>query len=65
MCNFRKEFKHLSFEYKKNNNLGKLYLLPKTHKRLKDIPGRAVISNYGTPTEKVSEFFDHLLTPVM
>ena len=42
-----------------------MYLLPKIHKRLFDVPGRPVISNCGTPTEKVSEFLDHLLQPVM
>ena len=60
-----KELKYFSFEYKKATNLGKLYLLPKIHKRLKNVPGRPVISNCGTPTEKVSEFHDHLLNPVM
>ena len=49
-----KELKYFSFEYKKATNLGKLYLLPKIHKRLKNVPGRPVISNCGTPTEKVS-----------
>ena len=46
-------------------NLGKLYLLPKIHKSLENGPGRPVISNCGTPTEKVSEFLDHHLKPVM
>ena len=40
-------------------------LLPKIHKRLYNVPGRSVISNCGTPTEKVSEFLDHHLQPVM
>ena len=60
-----KELKYFSFEYKKATNLGKLYLLPKIHKRLKNVPGRPVISNCRTPTEKVSEFHDHHLNPVM
>ena len=42
-----------------------MYLLPKIHKRLENVPGRPVISNCGTPTEKVSEFLDSLLKPVM
>ena len=46
-------------------NLSKLYLLPKTHKKLFNVPGRLVISNCGTPTEKVSEFLDHHLKPFM
>ena len=42
-----------------------MYLLPKIRKRLFDVPGRPVISNCGTTTEKVSEFLDHPLQPVM
>ena len=34
-------------------------------KRLSDVPGRPVISNCGVPTEKVSEFSDYQLKPVM
>ena len=40
----RKGVKYFSFEYKKITNLGKVYLLPKIHKRLKDVSGRLVIS---------------------
>ena len=50
---------------KKKHNLGKLYLLPKIHKTLLNEPGRPVISNCGTPTEKVSVFLDHHLKPIM
>ena len=57
--------KYFTFEYKKAYNLGKFYLLPKIHKRLFNVPGRPVISNCGTPTEKISEFLDHHLKPVM
>ena len=53
------------YEYKKVTNLGKLYLLAKIHKRLYDIPGILVISNCGTLTEKISEFLDHHLKPIM
>ena len=60
-----KKLKYFSFEYKKATNLGKLYLLPKIHKRLKNVSGRPAISNCGTPTEKVSEFLDHHLRPVI
>ena len=42
-----------------------MYLLPKIHKRLHDVPGRPVISNCGTPTEKASEFLDNQLMEVM
>ena len=42
-----------------------MYLLPKIHKRLYNVPGRPVISNCGTPTEKASEFLDNQLKEVM
>ena len=41
-----KEFKYFHFEFKKTCNLGQLYLLPKVHKQLSNIPGRPVISNW-------------------
>ena len=46
-------------------NLKKLYLLPKIHKRLHNVPGRPVISNCGRPTEKASEFLDYHLKPII
>ena len=60
-----KEMKYFTYEYKKASDLGNLYLLLKILKRLFNVIGRPVISNCGTPTEKVSEFFDHHLKPVM
>ena len=60
-----KELKYFAIKFKKATNLGKLYLLLKIHKRLENVPGRPVISNCGTPTEKVSEFLDSQLKPVM
>ena len=60
-----KELKYFTIEFKKAANLGKLYLLLKIHQRLENVPGRPVISNCGTPTEKVSEFLDSQLKPVM
>ena len=60
-----KELKYFSYTFKNASCLGKMYLLPKIHKRLFDVPGRPVIANCGTPTEKVSEFLDHHLQPVM
>ena len=60
-----KELKYFTIDFKKATNLGKLYLLPKIHKRLESVPGRPVISNCGTSTEKVSEFLDSQLKPVM
>ena len=60
-----RKLKYFSIEFKKATNIGKLYLLPKIYKRLFDVPEQPVISNCGTPTEKVSEFLDHVLKPVM
>ena len=42
---------------------GRFYLLPKIHK--KGCPGRPVISGCNTPTEKISEFVDHHLKPLV
>ena len=60
-----KELKYLTIGFKKATNLGKLYLLPKIHKGLSEVPGRPVISNCGTPMEKVSEFLYSELKSVM
>ena len=43
----------------------KMYLLPKIHKRLGNVPGRPVISNCGMPTEKAIKYPDHHLQPIM
>ena len=48
--------KYFTYKYKKSTNLGKIYLLPETDKRLNSVPGRPVISNCGAPAEKASEF---------
>ena len=42
-----------------------MYLLPKIHKRLSNVPGRPVISICGTPTGKVSAYLDFQLKPVV
>ena len=60
-----KEFKYTCFEFKKTPSLGKLYLLPKIHKRLPNVPRRPVISNCGAPIEKVSEFLDSHMQPII
>ena len=59
------EFKYFHFEFKKTCNLGKLYLLPKINKRLSNVTGGPVISNCGAPTEKVSEFLDSHMQPII
>ena len=43
------ELKYFSYEFKNSCVLGRLYFLPKIHKRLCDVTGRPVISNRGTP----------------
>ena len=45
--------------------MGKMYLLPKIHKRLFNVSGRPVISNCGSPTEKISEFLDSHIKNIM
>ncbi|CAB4043783.1 Hypothetical predicted protein, partial [Paramuricea clavata] len=64
-CISKDEFKYFSYDFKNSCALGRLYLLPKIHKRLRNVPGRPVISNCGTPTERASEFLDHHLKPIM
>ena len=60
-----KELKYFTYSFKKATDLGKLYFLPKIHKRLSSVPVRPVISNCVTPTEKISEYLDHILKPIM
>ena len=42
-----------------------MYFLPKITKRLHNVPVRPVISNFGTPTKKISEILDHQTQQVM
>ena len=60
-----KEKNYFKFNFKKATNVGKFYLLPKIHISLSKVPGRPVISNCRMPTEKISEFLDHHLKPLM
>ena len=60
-----KQLEYFTIDFKKATNSGKLYLLPKIDKRLFEVPDRLVISNCGTPTEKVPEFSDSELKSVM
>ena len=60
-----KELKYFTYSFKRATNLRKLYFLPKIRKRSSSVPGRPVISNCGTPTEKISEYLDHILKAVM
>ena len=45
--------------------LGRFYLLPEIHKRLENVPGRPVISNCGTATERISEFLNFHIQPLV
>ena len=54
----------LEFFHVDNPKLGRFYLLPKIHKRLKNVPGRPVISNSGYFTENISAFLDYHLQPL-
>ena len=64
-CISEKNLKYFCYDFKKTSNLGKLYLSPKIQKRLSDVPGIPVILNCVTPTEKVSEFLDFDLKPII
>ena len=60
-----KELKYLTYSFKNASDLGRIYILPKTHKRKYNVPGRPIICNCGTPMEKMSEILDHHLQPVI
>ena len=47
--------------YYKRSKIRKVYLLPKIHKRLHNVPGRPVISNSGYYTKNISLFLGHHL----
>ena len=44
--------------YKKLIAKLRFYLLPKNHKQTMNVPGRYVISNNGTTTERIFSFLD-------
>ena len=61
----KKVLNYMLFPVKNAAKLSKMYFLAKIHKRLYNVPGRPVISNCGGATEKVSEFLEHHLKPIM
>ena len=61
----KKKLKQFIINQKKATNLGNMYLLPKIDKKFYDVLGRPLICNCGESTERVSEFLDNHLKPVM
>ena len=59
-----REKNYFKFNFK-SHNFRKLCPLPKVHEDLSDNPQHPDISNSGIPTEKVSDFLDHHLQPLM
>ena len=47
--------------YIKPPEIGRFFLLPKIHKRLKNVPRRPVISSNNTATENISAFMEYHL----
>ena len=59
------ELKHFTYNCKKATNIGKMYLFPKIHKHLVNVPDCCVILNYSAPTEKASKFLVDHLQPIV
>ena len=67
MCSHRliseTKLKYFTYNFKKATNFGKLYFLPKIHKKLTNVPGRPIVSNCGTPSEEVPEYLGFVHKP--
>ena len=57
--------KCLAYLLPNNPRPGRFYLLPKIHKGVLLPPGRPIVSAIGSPTEKISEFLDFFLQPLL
>ena len=69
ICNLNLNLKSLNADTTKyfmvkDPKFARFYLLPKTHKRLHDVPGLPVISNCGYYTQNISFFLDFHLQPL-
>ena len=60
-----KKMKYFLYDYKSATKLGKLLFPPKIHKKLFNVPGCPVISNFCTSIEKTFEFLNHHLKLVL
>ena len=59
-----KKLKYFTYSFQKTTYLGKLLFLPMIRKGLSFMSGRQVLSNYGTATDKASEYLDNVLKSV-
>ena len=57
--------KCLKYLCEQHTKPGRFYLLPKIHKNKLPPPGRPIISAIGSPTEKISQFVDFFLQPML
>ena len=62
----RGDFSNYTLKYflVKDPKFARFYLLPKIHKRLRNVPGIPVISDCEFYTENISSFLDHHLQPI-
>ena len=51
-----KELKYFCYQYKNSRNFGNMYLLPKIHKRLDNVPGRPVSRTVEHQQKKLLNF---------
>ena len=66
MCKLKEiDKKIMNYLTVKKAQLGRFYLLPKIHKWTMNVPGRPVISNNGTATERISSFLDFHLKNII
>ena len=63
----RKEISESTFLYLNTHRvrISRFYTLPKIHKSLDRPPGRGIVSANQSPTERISQFVDHFLNPIM